>query len=50
LLASLIGLIFVNLVSHAWADDTLAYVWWGLAGIALSQTNYMAQPQPSIKK
>lgn len=36
LLASLIGLTFVNLVSHAWTDDTLAYLWWGLAGIALS--------------
>jgi len=36
LLASLIGLTFVNLVSHAWADDTLAYIWWGLAGIALA--------------
>jgi O-antigen ligase len=37
LLASLIGLSFVNLLSHAWADDTLAYVWWGLAGIAMAQ-------------
>jgi O-antigen ligase len=36
LLASLIGLSFVNLLSHAWEDDTLAYVWWGLAGISLS--------------
>ena len=36
LLASLIGLSFVNCLSHAWADDTLAYLWWGLAGIALS--------------
>jgi O-antigen ligase len=36
LFASLIGLSFVNLLSHAWADDTLAYLWWGLAGIALS--------------
>lgn len=36
LLASLIGLTFVNLVSHAWTDDTLAYLWWGLAGIALA--------------
>lgn len=35
LLASLAGLTLVNLLSHAWADDTLAYVWWGLAGIAL---------------
>ena len=35
LFASLIGLTFVNLLSHAWADDTLAYLWWGLAGIAM---------------
>ncbi len=33
---SLFGLILVNLLSHAWADDTLAYVWWGLAAIAIS--------------
>ena len=37
LFASLIGLSVVNLLSHAWADDTLAYVWWGLAGIAMAQ-------------
>lgn len=36
LLVSLIGLTFINLISHAWTDDTLAYLWWGLAGIALS--------------
>lgn len=36
LLAALVGLSFVNLLSHAWTDDTLAYVYWGLAGIALS--------------
>jgi hypothetical protein len=35
LLASLVGLTFINLLSHAWADDTLAYLWWGLTGIAL---------------
>jgi hypothetical protein len=33
LFAGLIGLTAVNLVSHAWADDTLAYTWWGLAGL-----------------
>lgn len=38
LFASGIGLVVVNLLSHAWADDTLAFVWWGLAGIALSPT------------
>lgn len=36
LLASLAGLTLVNLLSHAWADDTLAYIWWGLAGIAMA--------------
>jgi hypothetical protein len=36
LFASLIGLSFVNMLSHAWADVTLAYVWWGLAGIAMA--------------
>jgi len=32
LLASGIGLIAVNMLSHAWADVTLAYVWWLSAG------------------
>ena len=36
LLASLIGISFINLLSHAWTDDTLAYIWWGLAGIAIA--------------
>lgn len=36
LLASLAGITLVNLLSHAWADNTLAYLWWGLAGVALS--------------
>lgn len=34
LLASLVGITFVNFLSHAWTDDTLAYLWWGLAGVA----------------
>ena len=33
--AGFTGIAFVNLLSHAWADDTLAYAWWGFAGIAL---------------
>ena len=35
LLASFIGIALVNMLSHAWVDDTLAFLWWGLAGIAL---------------
>jgi hypothetical protein len=36
LFASLIGISFVNLFLHGWADDTVAYLWWGLAGIAMA--------------
>jgi len=35
LLASIIGLTLVNIISHAWADDTIALVWFGLAGVAI---------------
>ncbi len=36
LLASLVGISFVNLISHEWADDTLSLIWWGMAGIMLT--------------
>lgn len=36
LFVSLVGLSIVNLLSHAWTDDTLSLLWWGLAGIALA--------------
>lgn len=35
LFTSLIGITFINLLSHAWADDTLSLVWWGLAGLVI---------------
>ena len=38
LLASFVGLNLVALVSHSWTDDTLAYLWWGLAGLAVGMT------------
>jgi 2-polyprenyl-3-methyl-5-hydroxy-6-metoxy-1,4-benzoquinol methylase len=34
---SLLGLLPIMFLSYAWADDTLAYVWWSLAAIALAQ-------------
>lgn len=49
LFAGLIGLTFINLLSHAWADDTLAYVWWGLAGIAMAQPALMAKLKAPAK-
>jgi len=36
LLASLVGLLLISQLSYAWDDDTLAFVWWGLAGLAMS--------------
>lgn len=36
LLASFIGMTIINMLMHAWADDTLAYVWWGFAGAAVA--------------
>lgn len=36
LFASLVGISFVGLLSHVWTDDTLSYIWWGLAGIAVA--------------
>jgi hypothetical protein len=32
LLASGVGVSIVGLFAHAWADDTIAYLWWGVAG------------------
>lgn len=36
MLSSLAGLLIVNMLLPAWTDDTLAYVWWGFAGIAIA--------------
>lgn len=36
LFAAFVGVAIVNVLSHAWTDDTLAYLWWGLAGIAVA--------------
>ncbi|MEO6760788.1 MAG: O-antigen ligase family protein [Candidatus Saccharimonadales bacterium] len=36
LTAALIGLMVLNLLAYGWSDDSLAYIFWGLAGIALA--------------
>lgn len=45
LYGSLIGISFINLLSHAWTDDTLAYIWWGLAGVAMVPPKKHEQPK-----
>ena len=34
MLASLVGMVVISMLWHGFTDDTLAYIWWGLAGIA----------------
>lgn len=46
LFVSFVGLVVVNLLLHGWADDTLAYIWWGLAGAAIA----MPVPVTKLKK
>lgn len=43
LFASFVGIFVVNIFSHAWSDDSLAYLWWGLAGIALASPKAKAK-------
>jgi len=37
LLASLVGISLIGLFTHVWTDDTLAYIWWGFAGVAIAR-------------
>lgn len=39
LLAGLAGISFIGLLGHVWADDTIAYIWWSLAGLTLAVTS-----------
>lgn len=37
LLASLAGLMLTNFLVHIWANEAVAYTWWGLAGLAVGR-------------
>jgi hypothetical protein len=37
LISSLFGLVVVSLFWPVWSDETVAYIWWGLAGIVLGK-------------
>lgn len=49
LLASFLGIMVINMISHAWMDDTLSLLWWGLAGIALAPAMVTAATPAIIK-
>jgi len=50
LLTSLVGITIINLISHAWADDTLAYIWWGFAGLALGSAIFTSRVRRKYAK
>jgi hypothetical protein len=50
LLTSLVGLTVINLMSHAWADDTLAYIWWGFTGLVIGAALFEKQKGTHGKK
>jgi hypothetical protein len=50
LFISLIGISFINLLSHAWTDVTLSLIWWGLAGVALAPEIGTKPSKPSFPR
>lgn len=49
--ASLVGLSVANLLLHTWADETLAYIWWGtLAVVLYSQPINKTKNKHELKK
>ena len=36
LLASFAGLAITNFLVHIWANEAVAYTWWGLAGVLIA--------------
>jgi putative inorganic carbon (HCO3(-)) transporter len=38
LIASFVGISFGGLLNHIWINETVAYVWWGLAGLLVLKT------------
>lgn len=36
LLVSLVGISIANMFNHIWANEAVAYTWWGLAGLVLA--------------
>lgn len=38
-----IGVSVASVLSHAWADDTVAYLWWGVAGLLIGLPKYARQ-------
>lgn len=46
LLVSLVGVSIANIFNHLWANEAVAYTWWGLAGLSLGA----AVIKPSVRR
>lgn len=44
LFASFIGLVVTNFLVHIWANEAVAYTWWGLAGLAIYTVDKQLSP------
>jgi len=42
--ASLIGITLISFVTYSWIDDTLAFIWWGLAAVAITTPPLAKRP------
>ncbi len=49
LLASFVGLAFMNFLLHAWANEAVAVTWWLLAGLALARRTSEQSPVRATK-
>lgn len=50
MLASFVGICVASLTAHAWADDTIVYLWWGIAGLYLSRYSHSGSLTASTKR
>lgn len=51
LLASFVGLAFMNLLLHTWANEAVAVAWWLVAGLALARMNIpIRSKERTVKK
>lgn len=50
LLAALAGLLFTNLLVHIWANEAVAYTWWGLCGLVIATYKTTTRNSTTIRR
>jgi len=49
MLGTFVGIGVASLLSHAWADDTIAYLWWGTAGLLVNSYSQLGSATANAK-